>query len=265
MEQLTAAQQQARTGFFFRQLFEPVSCTYTYLVASEGEAILIDPVLETVGRDAELVRELGLTLRWALNTHAHADHVTGTGELKRLFPGLQSVISRASGARADVLARDGDDVPFGMLKLQVLATPGHTVGCVSFLLERPGGRRPMVFTGDALLIRGCGRTDFQGGSSATLFKSVHERLFTLPAETLVLPAHDYKGRPASTVGEERELNPRLRVGQTVEAFARVMADLKLDYPKKIDVAVPLNMMCGLHEVVEDEEGAREDKASGDKK
>lgn len=238
-------------GLVFDQLFDPASSTFTYLLgcAESGEALLIDPVLEQRERDLSVVDELGLRLKYVLNTHCHADHVTSGGLLRGLRPEIRTVISRASGARADVHVDPGDAVRFGRFELEVLATPGHTAGCISWLLRSgaavSGGQPAMVFTGDTLLIRGCGRTDFQGGSAETLFESVHSQIFALPGETLVYPGHDYKGRNVSTVDEERRFNPRLTKSR--EEFARLMAGLGLPYPKKIDLAVPQNMVCGVQD------------------
>jgi len=222
----------------FRQLFDTSgSSTYTYLLADGGEAVLIDPVLEQVDRDLQLVAELGVTLKYAINTHCHADHVTGTGQIKERAPSVKSIISAASGAAADLKISHGDRVEFGKLALEVRATPGHTNGCVSYVLDN------MVFTGDALLVRGCGRTDFQGGSSEVLYDSVHSQIFSLPDATVVYPAHDYKGHTSSTVGEEKRLNPRLTKSKA--EFVQIMAELGLPYPKKFDEALPKNMKCGL--------------------
>ena len=233
-------------GYIFRQLFDTSgSSTYTYLIADPvtKEAVLIDPVREMVDRDLAVVNDLGLKLKYALNTHCHADHVTGTGELKKRVPGLKSMIAKASTAQADEHFEHGDIISFGdpesALNLEVRATPGHTDGCVSFVFDN------MVFTGDALLIRGCGRTDFQGGSSEKLYESVHTQLFTLPEDTLVYPAHDYKGRTMSTIGEEKALNPRLGSGKTQSEFVDIMNNLDLAYPKRIDEALPLNLKCGV--------------------
>eukprot|EP00611_Tribonema_gayanum_P020906 TRINITY_DN3908_c0_g1_i1.p1 TRINITY_DN3908_c0_g1~~TRINITY_DN3908_c0_g1_i1.p1 ORF type:complete len:383 (+),score=124.86 TRINITY_DN3908_c0_g1_i1:158-1306(+) len=227
----------------FRQLLDLESSTYTYILADAytRDAIVIDPVDTMAERDAEIIKEMGLNLLFALNTHVHADHLTGTAKLRALFPQMRSVISRASGAQADVAVAPGDSVEFGGRSVVVRATPGHTDGCCSFVLDD----RSMVFTGDALLIRGCGRTDFQQGNSKSLYESVHTQLFTLPNDTIVYPAHDYKGRGNSTIGEERKFNPRLT--KDVEEFQRIMAGLNLAYPKKIDVAVPANMKCGLYD------------------
>ncbi|KAL2943410.1 Persulfide dioxygenase ETHE1-like protein mitochondrial [Bienertia sinuspersici] len=239
--------------YLFRQLFEKDSSTYTYLLADvshpQKPALLIDPVDKTVDRDVSLIHELGLKLVYAMNTHVHADHVTGTGLLKSKVPGVKSVISKASSAKADFLVDSGDKIFVGDLFLEVRPTPGHTAGCVTYVTgDDPNQLEPrMAFTGDALLIRGCGRTDFQGGSSAELYKSVHSQIFTLPEQTLVYPAHDYKGFVVSTVGEEKQYNPRLTKDE--ETFKGIMENLKLAYPKMIDVAVPANMVCGLQDPV----------------
>ncbi|GBF96501.1 hypothetical protein Rsub_09843 [Raphidocelis subcapitata] len=232
-------------GVIFRQLFDGASSTYTYLLADplSLEAVLIDPVLEQAERDLEVVDGLGLNLVLTLNTHCHADHITGSGKLKALRPGVRSAIAAASGAAGDVQLRDGDSVPFGALALACIATPGHTSGCMSFYLPPAApGAAGLVFTGDALLIRGCGRTDFQGGDAAGLYDTVHARLFSLPDDTLVLPGHDYRGRTASSIAEERALNPRLTKGRG--EFVALMAGLGLPYPKQIDRALPANLEDG---------------------
>ncbi|CAM8906390.1 unnamed protein product [Rhodiola kirilowii] len=236
----------------FRQLFEKESSTFTYLLADASHpdkpALLIDPVDKTVDRDIALIKELGLKLIYAMNTHVHADHVTGTGLLKTKIPGVKSVISKASGSEADLHVEQGDKIFIGDLFLEVRATPGHTLGCVTYVTgdgtDQPQPR--MAFTGDALLIRGCGRTDFQGGSSEQLYNSVHSQIFTLPKETLLYPAHDYRGFTVTTVGEEMQHNPRLTKDE--DAFKNIMENLKLAYPKMIDIAVPANMVCGLQDV-----------------
>uniref|UniRef100_A0A8C5KMH6 Persulfide dioxygenase ETHE1, mitochondrial n=2 Tax=Jaculus jaculus TaxID=51337 RepID=A0A8C5KMH6_JACJA len=173
------------------------------------------------------------------NTHCHADHITGSGALRSLFPGCKSVISRLSEAQADWHIEDGDSIRFGRFALETRASPGHTPGCVTFVLSD----HSMAFTGDALLIRGCGRTDFQKGCAKTLYHSVHEKIFTLPGNCLVYPAHDYRGLTVSTVEEERTLNPRLTL--SCEEFIKVMDNLNLPKPKQIDIAVPANMRCGV--------------------
>ncbi|KAH8518813.1 hypothetical protein H0E87_000612 [Populus deltoides] len=249
MGSYTASSQSSK--LFFRQLFEKESSTYTYLLADvshpDKPALLIDPVDKTVDRDLSLVKELGLKLIYALNTHVHADHITGTGLIKTKSPGVKSIISKASGSKADILVEPGDKVSFGDLFLEVRATPGHTSGCVTYVTgDGPDQPQPrMAFTGDALLIRGCGRTDFQGGSSLQLYKSVHSQIFTLPKDTLIYPAHDYKGFSVSTVEEEMLYNPRLTKNQ--ETFKGIMENLNLAYPKMMGIAVPANMVCGLQD------------------
>jgi sulfur dioxygenase len=228
----------------FRQLFEPESSAYTYLIACEDSrrAALIDPVLETVDRDLQLLRDLGLTLEYTIETHIHADHVTGAARLRELT-GSKAAVPQKSGAdHVDVPVREGKPIVVGGCRLHPLYTPGHTDDHYCYFLDRPGASR--VFTGDALLIDGCGRTDFQNGDAATLYRSVHEKIFALPDETLVYPGHDYQHRHVSSVGQERERNPRLGGGRTVEEFIAIMAGLNLPRPKMMDVAVPANRECG---------------------
>jgi len=228
----------------FRQLFEPVSSTYTYLVGCEqtGEAMLIDPVLETVERDLGVIRDLGLRLECTLETHIHADHVTGAGRLRSLA-GSKAGFPEASGAElVDFTITEGTPVGIGELQLRPLYTPGHTDDHHVYLLDGDGAAR--LFTGDALLIEGCGRTDFQNGDAATLYRSVHEKIFALGDETLVYPAHDYNQRQVSSVGQEKARNPRLGSGKSVDEFVAIMAALNLPRPKKIDIAVPANRECG---------------------
>jgi glyoxylase-like metal-dependent hydrolase (beta-lactamase superfamily II)/rhodanese-related sulfurtransferase len=226
----------------FRQLFEPRSCTYTYLLGDEGtgEAVLIDPVWDTAQRDAALVQELGLTLLTTLETHVHADHVTGGWLLRRQFGNAIALSRRAGATGADRLLVHGDRIAFGSHVLEVRETPGHTDGCLSFVLD--GGL--VAFTGDALLIRGAGRTDFQQGDARTLYRSVTERLLTLPRGCLLYPAHDYKGRTVTTVAEELAHNPRLGGDLNEDDFVGYMDNLNLPHPKQIDVAVPANLRCG---------------------
>jgi len=228
----------------FRQLFEPQSSTYTYLVAcaETGEAALIDPVLETAERDLAEIEALGLSLRFTIETHIHADHVTGASAL-RDRTGCRCAVPGKSGAeRADLAVREGEAIRIGRIDLHPLYTPGHTDDHHCYFVEdRDGGR---IFTGDALLIDGCGRTDFQNGDSAALYSSVRDKIFSLPDDTLVYPAHDYNRRHVSSVGQERERNPRLGDGRTVEEFVAIMAALDLPPPKKIDIAVPANRRCG---------------------
>lgn len=232
-------------NLIFRQLFEPVTCTFTYLLACAAtrEAVLIDPVQEMADRDAKLLKELGLSLKYGINTHAHADHISGTHKLRAYYPGMKSVIGRASGAKADVHVEHGDTISFGLRSLKALSTPGHTNGCMSFLMDDSTA----VFTGDALFVRGCGRTDFQAGDSRKLYRGIHEHLFTLPPATVVFPGHDYKGMLYSTIGEEAALNPRLT--QSEEGFVELMANLGLPKPKQIDIAVPANLEDGVPQPV----------------
>jgi glyoxylase-like metal-dependent hydrolase (beta-lactamase superfamily II) len=223
-----------------RQLFDPGSSTYSYLVwdRESREAALIDPVEEQVDRDIRLLRELGLKLRYTLETHVHADHVTGSGILRNRLNSLVMVHENSQSKCADILFRDGDLLPLGNSKIRVLSTPGHTDSDVSFFT--PGA----VFTGDALLIRGCGRTDFQSGDAGTLFDSITQRLFTLPDSTIVYPGHDYQGRASSTIAEEKQHNPRLGTGRTREEFISIMNQLKLDPPVRMHEALPSNLRCG---------------------
>ena len=226
----------------FRQLFDPQSGTYSYLLADDSsrEAVLIDPVYEQVRRDAALVAELGLSLVCTLDTHVHADHVTGAWAL-RARTGSGIAISAASGAEgADRRLSDGDGVRFGGRFLSVRATPGHTTGCLTYVLDG----EQMAFTGDCLLIRGCGRTDFQGGDAGSLYRSVHARIFTLPGDCLLYPGHDYRGLTVTSVAEEKAFNPRLGGELSQGDFVGFMANLGLAHPKQIDVAVPANLQCG---------------------
>ncbi len=226
----------------FRQLFDPGSSTYTYLLADEStrEAVLIDPVFEQVLRDSALISELGLKLLWALDTHCHADHVTGAWLLKSRL-GSRIGISRASGAEgADRLLVSGDTVSFGAHHLMVRSTPGHTKGCLSFVLDD----RSRAFTGDCLLIRGTGRTDFQQGDAGMMYRSVHEEIFSLPDQCLLYPGHDYRGLTVTSVAEEKAFNPRLGGSVSKEDFLGHMANLKLAHPKQLDIAVPANLRCG---------------------
>lgn len=224
-----------------RQLIDRETSTYTYILADEEtrEAIIIDPVLEQVERDVTLLRELGCELRYVLDTHVHADHVTASGALRNRL-GARTVLSEAAGVGvADVLVKEGDVIRFGRYGVEVWETPGHTAGCLTYVTLD----RTMAFTGDALLIRGCGRTDFQNGSSERLYHSA-QRLFTLPPATLVYPGHDYQGRTVSTVDEERRWNPRLGGERTQAEFVEIMGRLALAYPKQIDRALPRNQQLG---------------------
>jgi glyoxylase-like metal-dependent hydrolase (beta-lactamase superfamily II)/rhodanese-related sulfurtransferase len=226
----------------FRQLFDPPSSAYSYLLADRatGAAILIDPVFEQAARDAALIRELGLRLVATLDTHLHADHVTGAWLLKKRL-GAQIAISAASGAEgADLRLAEGDRVAFGGRYVTALATPGHTDGCMSFVLDD----QRMACTGDALLIRGCGRTDFQHGSAKKLYQSIKTRIFTLPDACQLWPGHDYRGLTSTSVAEEKVHNPRLGGSISETDFAGYMNHLGLAHPRQIDVAVPANQRCG---------------------
>lgn len=225
----------------FRQLFEPLSSTYTYLLGDEqtGQAILIDPVISSMERDLAELRSLGLRLAYTLDTHIHADHITAALELKRATGSRIAAPAFDRLACTDVGIEEGKPFELGGIRLQPLHTPGHTDGHFSYLL----GER--VFTGDALLIEGCGRTDFQNGDTDALYRSVTEKLFALPDETLVYPAHDYKERFVSSIAQEKLRNPRLGKGKTLEEFRQIMAGLKLPYPTFIDHAVPGNRQCGV--------------------
>ena len=228
----------------FRQLVEPESSTYTYLIACEEtrEAVLIDPVLETVERDLALLQELGLSLKYTVETHIHADHVTAGDRLRDATGSKVAVPEKSGTSNADVAVREGEPIAIGKLRLEPLYTPGHTDDHHAYLLRSSDGAR--LFTGDALMIDGCGRTDFQNGDPATLYRSVHEKFFTLPDDTLVYPGHDYQHRFVSSVGQEKARNPRLGGGKTVDEFVEIMNSLNLPRPKKMDVAVPANRECG---------------------
>ncbi|MNK86226.1 putative metallo-hydrolase [compost metagenome] len=225
----------------FYQLFEHESSTYTYLIADPEtkEAALIDSVLETVNRDLKLIEELGLNLKYVFDTHIHADHITGAGEVRKHTQAKSAVSADAHVDCADIALHDKQELFLGAHKITAFSTPGHTDSCMSLVID---GR---VFTGDVLLIRGSGRTDFQQGSSEKMYDSVHRKLFTLPPETQVYPAHDYRGQTASTVEMEMKFNPRLGLSKSKEEFIKIMSELKLAPPKKIHESVPANLLCGI--------------------
>ena len=227
----------------FQQLFDPDSSTYSYLLADDEtrEAVLIDPVRDQVQRDLALLHEHGLKLVAVVDTHVHADHVTAAASLKTATGASTAVGLDCQAAAYDRGLVGGDLIVFGRHRLHVIATPGHTPGSMSYLWQ--DGDTARVFTGDALLIGGCGRTDFQGGSSAQQWDSITRRLFTLAPATEVWPGHDYRGRTHSSIGAEREGNPRF-VGQTAESFAALMSSLNLPPPRHIDTAVPANKRAG---------------------
>ncbi len=224
----------------FRQLFDADTYTYTYLVGCDftQKAILIDTVAGEVDSYIALLNELDLTLVYTLETHVHADHITGASLLREQL-GSKSVVHREGGAMcADLLVTDGVVLEVGEIEIKVLHTPGHTSGCVSYLID------DRLFSGDSLFINGCGRTDFQQGDAATLYRSITEKLFTLPGDTLVYPGHDYHGLTVSTIKQEMALNPRLGGGKTEAEFVEIMANVKLAYPKYLDQALPANQACG---------------------
>lgn len=224
----------------FRQLKDPETSTYTYILGDEEtrQAVLIDPVLEQADRDRAAVEELGLTLAVTLETHVHADHVTGAGELRRATGCRVGVPTVAGLECADLAVREGETISVGNVRLEPLFTPGHTDVDHSYL----AGDR--VFTGDALFIDGCGRTDFQAGDAGTLYDSVHAKLFSLPDDTLVYPGHDYNSRRVSTIRQEKDRNPRLNLDNGRDDFIAIMDALDLPHPKQIERAVPANQACG---------------------
>ncbi len=229
-----------KSNLIFQQLFDSESCTYTYIIADPNskEAAIIDPVLGMAPRDLKLIEEMSLKLKVILETHIHADHVTGAGLLADKLGAKIALSEKANAKGADILLKDHDQIEIGNLKIKILETPGHTKTCLCYLLE------DRVFTGDTLTIRGNGRTDFQQGSSEQLFHSIHQKLYTLPEETLVFPGHDYNGMMSSTIGLEKKFNKRIDQNRSLPEFIQIMKDLKLALPQKIDIAVPANLNCG---------------------
>lgn len=226
----------------FRQLFDAGTSSYTYLLADQAEAVLIDPVFACIERDLALIGELGLSLKYALDTHVHADHITAAGALRRRV-GCKTVASASGPESADIRLKNRSSVGFGEVTLTGLTTPGHTSDSMCFLLgDDPGGAR--VFTGDTLLVRGCGRTDFQNGDAGTLYDSIERQLFSLPERTQVWPGHDYRGQTTTTIGEEKAHNPRL-AGKSRAEFIKLMDQLDLPTPKRLHEAVPANQELGV--------------------
>jgi len=223
----------------FHQFFDPTSYTLSYLLADPltGDAVIIDSVKEHVGAYVTFLQEQELQLGWVLETHIHADHITGAAGLRELT-GARSAVGASGGVGcADRLLSDGDTIVFGNELIRVIPTPGHTPGCITYHW------RDRLFTGDSLMIGGCGRTDFQGGDAGTLYDSITERLFVTADETLVYPGHDYHGARVSCIGQEKASNPRL-AGRSREDFIALMSDLALPRPRKIDEAIPANLRCG---------------------
>ncbi|MCB1777629.1 MAG: MBL fold metallo-hydrolase [Candidatus Competibacteraceae bacterium] len=228
----------------FRQLFEPVSCTYTYLLGcpATGECALIDPVIETVERDLAVIRELGLRLAFTVETHIHADHLTGALKLKHLVGNQIAGPALDELPCTDMGLREGVPLMIGEIALHPLFTPGHTSTHHAYRVET--NVQPLLFSGDALLIDGCGRTDFQSGDPVALYHSIHDQLFSLPDETLVYPGHNYEGRFVSSIAQEKTRNSRLGGGKSLEAFVAIMQNLNLTSPQKMAFAVPGNLLCG---------------------
>ncbi|MEO0932350.1 MAG: MBL fold metallo-hydrolase [Cyanobacteria bacterium J06641_2] len=225
----------------FRQLFDTESSTYTYLIADiyTKEAAIVDSVLEQFERDTNLLNELGLNLRYCLDTHVHADHITAAGKLRQTTGCLNILPKNSQVKCADSYIQHGQVLQLGAVTIEGISTPGHTNSHMAYLINNTH-----LLTGDALFIRGCGRTDFQDGDPGTLYDCVTKRLFTLADDTLVYPGHDYKGCTVSTIAEEKQLNPRF-AGKTRDDFINLMENLDLPFPKKIKQAVPANRNCGM--------------------
>lgn len=226
----------------FRQLFDATSSTYTYLLADQGQALLLDPVADNIPTYLQLLRELDLRLLYAVDSHVHADHITALGELRKQTGCESGIGAQAKTECASVRIHDGERISIGGLNLLALYTPGHTDDSYSFVLENSDA--PRVFTGDTLLIRGTGRTDFQNGDARQQYDSLFNKLLKLPGNTAVYPAHDYKGWTSSSIDEERRNNPRLQV-KSVEEYTHLMDSLHLPNPKQMDIAIPANLACGV--------------------
>jgi len=229
----------------FKQMFDEESFTYTYILADENtnESVIIDPVASHIEDYIVFLKGNNLQLKYALETHVHADHITASGMLRERLDIKTGVGEHCGASAADLQLNDGDVIKFGQQTISVIATPGHTIGSLSYLW------RDRVFTGDALFINGCGRTDFQGGDAGALFDSITQKIFSLDGDTLIYPGHDYQGRRVSSVAQEKAINARL-AGKSREAFIEIMLNLNLPKPKLIDIAVPANRRCGLPEPVQ---------------
>jgi len=231
-----------KNNVIFKQLIDYETSTYTYIVADANtkQAVVIDPVYEMAARDAKLTQELGLTVEYYLDTHVHADHITGSSRLKeiletgKIWVGVKNIWVTHN----DLFLEDDQVLKIWGIEIKVLETPWHTSWCVSYLVD------DMIFTGDVILVRGSGRTDFQSGSNENMFHSVRDKIFTLPDLTIIYPAHDYNGFTSSCVWEEKLHNPRLKLDNSFEDFEAIMKNLKLPYPKKLDESLPANMRSG---------------------
>jgi sulfur dioxygenase len=228
-------------SIIFRQLFDEKTWTYTYIIADSEtkHAIIIDPVRDQWDRDLRIITELRLILTYILDTHIHADHITGSGLLREKTGAQIALGEGAAITKPDILLKDWEILKFGHLELRALSTPGHTDGCTSFVLW------DMLFSGDTLLIRKTGRTDFQQGSPEKMYHSIKQKMYTLPDETKIFPGHDYAGHTMSTIGEEKEFNTRIRKDTTLEEFTETMNALHLSPPKYLDIALPANLRLGM--------------------
>lgn len=236
-----------KNNLIFKPMFENESSTWTYLIADKTtrDAIIIDAVKETFDRDTAVIDEMGLNLKYIIETHVHADHITSSCPLKGKYSDAKIVLGQGNDIDcADIFLKDGESLTFGEFEIQAIHTPGHTSGCTSYALEN------MVFTGDALLIRSCGRCDFQGGSAKTLYHSL-QKIFALDDNTLVFPGHDYSGRIVSTIWEEKQYNEMIGGNPSEEEFIKRVDGMQLALPKKIHIAVPSNQVCGMKIVQDD--------------